>query len=400
MSQRGSSARDASVEISPGDESGGYTPTGSGGLPLARNPFNFVVSVSGGYDDNGSSSAGDAGGSVFSRASVAVTYSFVGPRLQGTLSTDAAFDYYFDRDDNAYRPNAHLNATLGYTVNQRLVLNSSAALRYHSEPDISLYAAPDRFNEEFWYYSASLGASYMWLPRFSTVTSYSLTAVDYVGDGGGVLAARGNWVNTIGQQARFLFLPATTITGSYGVSHTMYEDNTGPESWSQSVLAGLDHTIGPRLNGSLSAGVQFHSTEIFPGFELKRTSPHLQANLNYGLGSGTTVTWNSQYSIESSNFPGTAGPTTFRTGLQVTHSLAPRISATASGYYRHDDYEPGFFFAAPADQEAFDGSVRLSYQIHPRISASFDYQRTELQSADAFTSYSRNRYLFGIQASF
>jgi hypothetical protein len=75
-------------------------------LPLARNPFNFVVSVSGGYDDNGSSSAGSSSGSAFSRASVAVTYSFVGPRFQGTLATDAAFDYYFGSNDNAYRPNA------------------------------------------------------------------------------------------------------------------------------------------------------------------------------------------------------------------------------------------------------------------------------------------------------
>jgi hypothetical protein len=45
--------------------------------------------------------------------------------------------------------------------------------------------------------------------------------------------------------------------------------------------------------------------------------------------------------------------------------LTPRISATAGGYYRYDDYEPGVFFAAPSDQEAFDGSVRLSYEFIP-----------------------------------
>jgi hypothetical protein len=401
VSQRSGAGRDASVEVSPGSEAAEYTPSGSGGLPLARNPFNFVVSISGGYDDNASASQGDSDGSLFTRASVAVTYSFVGPRFQGTLATDAAFDYYFGGEDNEYRPNAHLNGTLGYAVSERLMLNTSAAIRYHSDPEISLVVSPDRASNEFWYYSASLAASYVWLPRFTTVTSYSISAVDYVDSDDAIVPAPSNFTNSVGQQARFLFLPETSITADYSISQTTYEENTGSDSLSQSVLAGIDHTIGPRLRGSLRAGVQFYSVELFGGLlEINRTSPHVESNLNYGLGSSTSLAWNSRYSIESSNFPGTAGPTTFRTGLEVTHSLTARISATASGYYRHDAYEQDPFFGGAPDQEAFDGSVRFSYAFNPRISASLDYHRTELQSGDGINSYSRNRYLFGIQANF
>jgi hypothetical protein len=323
---------------------------------------------------------------------VAVTYSFVGPRFQGTLATDAAFDYYFDRSDNAYRPNAHLDATLGYAVSPRLMLNSTAGIRYQSEPDISLFASPDRRSGDYWYYSGSLSGSYVWLPRFSTVTSFSISVVDYVEEDAESIA-RSQIVSSIGQQARFLFLPETVITGDYILTNTS-------DSTSQSVLVGVDHLIGPRLRGSLRAGVQFYSTELFGGLiEINRTSPNVDGSVSYTAGSSTTLALNTRYSIESSNFPGFAGPTTFRVGVNVTQGVTPRITATASGYYRNDDYEEGGFFGSPADQEAFDASLGLLYRIHPRVSATLDYQRTDLQTGGA-SSYSRNRYLFGVQATF
>jgi hypothetical protein len=140
-------------------------------------------------------------------------------------------------------------------VNERLMLNSSAAIRYQSEPDISLNAAPVGSARSSGITAPRWRLIY-WLPRFSTVTSYSLNAVDYV-DGDARLLRRRGMDERHRPTGRFLFLPATTITGSYNVSHTMYDDDSAPESWSQSVLAGLDHTIGPRLSGSLQAGVHF-----------------------------------------------------------------------------------------------------------------------------------------------
>jgi uncharacterized protein (PEP-CTERM system associated) len=220
-----------------------------------------------------------------------------------------------------------------------------------------------------------------------------MSVVDYVSDDATIVRSS-QFVNTIGQQGRFLFLPETVITGDYIVTFTA-------DSLSQSVLAGVDHLIGPRLRGSLRAGVQFNSTELFGGLiEINRTSPHVDGTVSYTAGSNTTVALNSSYSIESSNLAGSADPTTFRTGLSVTHGLTPRITGTASGYYRFDDYEDSGFSGSPPDQQAFDASLGLSYAVHPRISASFNYQRTDLSNSVEAGSYSRNRYLFGMQVTF
>jgi len=374
----------------------------SGGVRLSRVPFRVVVSLSGGYDDNSGQNPGDSGGGAFSRASVVVTYSFQGPRFNGSLSTNSSFDYYFDRSDNAYRPNANLALTLGYLVSRRLTLNSSASILYQSEPDISLSNSPAQRGSAFWSYSASLGGSYEWLPRFSTATTYSISAVHYTDDNAlqntnAIVAAQDNFVHTLGQNARFLLLPATVITGNYSVTYAMY-DASDRNSLSQSVLVGIDQVFGPRLRGTLQVGAQFHSSELPDGTELHRTSPRLDSTFSYQRGR-TSVAWNSSYSIEESSYTDAAGPTTFRTGLQVTQSLTGRITATASGYYRHDDFEesgPG----APSSQDAIDLAFGLSYAISPRFSLSLDYQRTDLQSGRAAESYSRNRYLFGLQATF
>jgi len=379
-----------SAEISAGDS----TTYEFGGVKLERLPVKFVLSLSGGYDDNPSQASGGSDGSVFSQAALAVSYSFTGPRFSGSLGTSTAFSYYPDRTDNAYRPEAHLQGTLAYAATSRLRITSSWSIRYQDEPDISSNVGSIQQDAKFWHFGASLAVPYQWLPRFSTVTSYSLSGTQFVGDG---VDLQSNFTHSFGQQGRFLLLPETVITADYLVSTTMYESNN-PGSLSQSALLGIDHTIGPNLRGSLSGGAQFYSTEIFPGFEVNRISPHIQSTFSYALGS-TSVTWNSQYSIQPSDFANSAGPTSFRTGLSFSRTLTPRIVATAGGYYRHDEYE-GSFFRPAASQNGFDISVGLAYSLHRLLSATAAYERTDFDSGRPGEAFSRNRYSLGLQTTF
>jgi len=369
-------------------------------MPLERLPVQVTVSVNTGYDSNVNTTALDDQGSFFSSANVSLIYSFGTERTRVSTSTSASVSYYDSPDRSGVDltlPELNLNLGVSHAVSERLSLSGSIRVFYGSEPDFSLELGQNRRIGNYFYTGDSISASYQWLERFSTVTSYSFGAILYEDEILSLLQDRFN--HSFGQQVRFLFLPITTITADYSlglVNYTLPNRN----STTYVLTGGLDQTIGPRLQGTLRVGATFRNSEQ------ERTNtinPYFNGSLNYVVGEKTSVNWTARYSTEESDVIGTTSRNTFRTGLGATYGLTPRISSTLSMYYVRDgnNLNDSFFMQQSSfSEDSLDVALNLQYAVNPRLSITAGYRRTEILSDVSQRSYSRSSYSGGLTYSF
>lgn len=384
------------------------TPTGPRLLPFERLPFRVTVSVEGGYDTNVGTSSGDDLGTFFSSASVALSYGFGTERTRATLSWATHATYYSNDYGDSFDvdPQSALQLSLSHAVSERLNLNAGIYAYYGIEPDFYTGVGENRRSGNFFHTADSFSASYQWLERFSTVTTYTLGILEYEDDGLG--SALNRIDNGLSQQFRFMLLPMTTLIADYRVFFADY-DTEGRDATSQFFLVGVSQTLGPRTQGSVFGGAQVRTSDEE---DTDQSSPFFSANLGFVVGEKTYLSWNAQYSIVEANAFEASSSDSFSTGLQLSYAITPRISSTLSAYYRHDEYtgretlffdptQQVFFFARPSfAEDTLDFGLNLSYSITPRLSASAGVHYTNVSSELSLRPYSRARYSGGLSYSF
>src|SRR5207237_5598508 len=118
-----------------------------------------------------------------------------------------------------------------------------------------------------------LSAHYSLSPRWSSVTGYSLNALEYESS-----AASGHdrLQHSFSEQLRYLWMPTTTVSGEYRFSLNEAQ-GAGGESTTQSLIAGLEQSFSPRFKAGLRSGVQFRSGSG------GQTSPYVETSLTYQL---------------------------------------------------------------------------------------------------------------------
>lgn len=374
-----------------------------GSSSLWRFPVKVSVAANAGVDTGvNTSPSSDNQSSWFAQTGVNLDYAFGTSRTRATLSTGGGLSYYPDVGE--YDPSAFLKLQVRHEASRRLRLSARVFATYGAEPAFSLSADPDlditgtnRRSGNFLRSTGSISASYQWLPRISTVTSYTLGLLQY-GD-----AATADFQNRVehrfSQQFRYLLFPVTTILGQYRLGLTSYGDSSR-DSATNSLLAGIEHTFNSRLSGSFRGGVEFRSAELKEG---SRARPYLSSNLAYILGDKTELNWTTRYSLEESEVADRASRTSFRTGLGVRYAIFPRISTNLSAYYRHDTNEGGRMEVGKdqlSGEDALVISLAAAYAINRHLSATVGYTHIEVDSARETRSYSRNRYFTGLRFSF
>lgn len=373
-------------------------------------PFHVTVSARGGYDDNVNLSSFDQQESWFTNLSALITYNFGSPRTKISLSAGAGVTYYFDQtDDNGfgsgadrdYDVNAFVSFAITHRASARLTLAASVYASYQSQPNFDTFAQGGlgfvRTDQNYFYSTNKFSVGYAWAPRFTTVTSYTLTVVDY--DSEVLSSFEDRFEHTFGNEFRFLLTPTTTLVGEYRLGIVDYTDADNRGSLSHFFLAGVDHSFSPRFNISARGGVEFREfdSDVPEG---DRVSPYGELTLNYALAATTSIAWTNRYALEEPDVPDSFSRTTFRTALSVRHNLTQRIVAGLNVAYEHDDNHsaPGF---AGFDEDAFDISLGLRYAINRNWAIDVGYQHTEVISDEAlFREYSRNRYYAGASFSF
>ncbi len=369
-------------------------------------PFKISISLRAGYDDNVSTSSTAAGkqASTYSSGSVVATYEFGSPRTRLSLRLNAGGTYYWDTIRNAggsninnYDINNSLSLSLLHKAAPRLTLSLAALLTYKSEPDFTIAQGIDRRGGNYFFTEDKFGATYLWLPRFSTVTSYTLSVLNY--DDSLIGQSSDRFENIFGNEFRFLVWPTTTLVAEYRVQFVSYIHQSGRDFSSQFALGGLDHHFNPSLTGSVRAGGQFVNYDLGGS----RSSPYFEGSLNYVLGKQTSVAWTNRYSIEAADIAVSQSRETFRTGLTARYDFTPRISGSLSAYYHHDDYQnfsfggtliPGF------TEDSFNTAISLRYAVTRYFGVEAGYSYTDVASDIPLRQYSRNSYWGGLNVSF
>jgi len=368
-------------------------------------PFQLSATLREGFDDNiNTASAGSEQSSWFTNAGAELAYTFGSARTQLSLSTGGAITYYYERQRTGtqnYDIDFHGAFKLTHLFTPRLVLNLNLRAAYLTEPDFSFGIG---FNQRSgnYFYSANTGTlTYLWAPRFSTATSYSVVAINY--DDANIGTFEDRIENTFGQEFRFLLWPTTTIVADYRFQMVSFT-HTARDSTTQFFLGGIDHNFSPLFSISLRGGEEFRSYQA----DGDKTGPYFEGTLNYAIGKRTTVSWNNSYGIEDSAVRANAIRTTFRSGLQASQQLWPKITATLSFNYEHDEngavtfqFFGHTFIISPAFEEnAFDLAFNLRYAITPHLGIDLGYNRTQIISGMQFREYSRNRLYGGLNFTF
>jgi len=369
---------------------------------FSRLPFKLSISVRGGYDDNVSNSnvVGQQG-SGYTTASVAATYEFGSPRTRLNLEAGVGYTYYWDTirtpGTNNYDLNDYLSLSLVHKATPRLTLNATTYLSYQTEPDFAIAQGVNRRSGNYFFTSDKFGAVYLWSPRFSTATSYTLTALNY--DDLAIGQFDDRFENTFGNEFRFLMWQTTTLVAEYRLQIVSYIHDSSRDSLSHYFLGGLDHTFNPRLTGSLRGGVQFVEYEQAGS----QSSPYFDGSLNYVLGKQTSLGWTARYSIETADVASNQSRKTFRTGLNGNYNFTPRIRGSVGIYYSHDDYQDFNPLGAPVPgfvEDSIDMSLSLRYSVTRYWGVEAGYNYTDVSSDEPFREYSRNRYWAGLNVTF
>ncbi len=380
--------------LSPARSAGIFGGNGDAGLGnYSAPPFLISVSVRGGYDDNVNTSSIIPNESWFTNLGASVTYTFGDPRTRFDLAAGGGFTYYFDRigtDD--YDTNAYVGFSLMHKATPRLTFNTVAYATYQEEPDFSLFYGLNRRSGNYFYTRDKFTVTYLWTPRFSTATSYTLGVIRY--DDSAIAVFEDRFENTVGNEFRFLVYPTTTVVAEYRFQIVTFDDIMR-DSTSHFALGGFDHQFNPRTDMSFRGGVEFRDYQNTGD----STSPYFEGAVNYALGKDTTVTWTARYTIEESDVLQNQSRTTFRTGLRAKYNLTSRISGSAGVYFQQDAYDainfvPGF------DEDSVDVAISLRYAINRYFALEAGYNHTEVFSDSAFREYSRNRVFAGLNLAF
>lgn len=364
---------------------------------FSRSPFRVSVSVREGYDDNIYTSKLAPVDSFYTNGNVTLDYKFGNARTQVAFQAFGGLSYYYDHPfGREYDINTGVGLTISHQATPRLGLGAAIYLAYQSEPDFNTGFGINRRSGNYFYTSDKFSTSYQWAPRFSTVTSYTLGALNYEDSSVGFFEDR--FEHTFGNEFRFLVLPTTTAVAEYRFLITDYVD-APRDSTTHFVLGGLDHSFNPRFNVSLRGGAQFREFANFG----ERTSPYAEATLNYALTEKSSVSWNNRYGLDEPDIPGAASRTSFRTGLRANYAFTPRISSTFSFYYQHDENDSlatPVFFVPSFTENSLDLSLGVRYEINSTFAALAGYSHTEVLSDITLREYARNRYYLGLNATF
>jgi Putative beta-barrel porin 2 len=349
------------------------------------------TSVVGGYNDNvnastgaSTSSTGGGSGSLYTSDNASLSYRFGTPRTQVSLTTGGGVTYYFDLPAAGYNPTGYLGLSLTHKPSERMTLSLSVFASYQSQPDLSTNLGSNQQLGSFIHSTDTISLAYSWTPRFSTVTSYRLDLLNYFSSAGSLL---NRMEDTFGEQFRYLLWPTTAGVAEYRYEIIDYE-SAPLDSTTHFLLAGLDHTFTPRLNGTFRGGVELRSSES-NGFQ---ASPYFQSALTYILHNGLVI-WTNSYSIEESNTVGVSSASAFRTGLTLNYGLTRRLSGNLALFYVSGGNQSGG--TSSSSGNTIDISPSLRYLITRRLSANVGYHYTS-----ASGSNSQNNYFAGLSFSF
>lgn len=340
-------------------------------------PFSYTVGAQIGWDSNVNVSPTNEQDSLYASLSLGVNYSSGDRRTAINYHATYSPLFYFDApagvDDVQH--NGRIGFDIRHRVNPRLTITDSFYIAYEVEPDYGIGATVARRTEPYFYGHNSLAAAYSWNRRFSTVTSYTISGVDYDGPGSDYFQ------NMFANEFRYAFSRTTTgvLTYRYAITDS---DAAGADYDSHYALVGVDHRFNPRLTGSFRAGAEFREGD---------STPYVETALTYRVSRKTDLRWYSQYGFSTD---GTAGSDAgLRTGVTASHRFNSRFTGNLGAHYIQED---NMFY----DQDVIALSAGFAYSLYKNISLNGGYSFTTASSDNDASEFDRHQLQLGVGARF
>jgi hypothetical protein len=380
-----------SVTEAIGQYAGGSTSEGGGGRSV---PLEITAGVDFGYDDHvlgGSSTTGSSGqSSFFARENLVLSYNRPGGRTDIRLLGIGRFAQFFDigTDDK----DGNVTASLTHNFTTRLSFRADIYAAYQTEPNFQSNIGPENVRAPHFDTHDTFVITYSWLPRLSTVTSYTFQRIKYEQSTPTTTAvgvAQDRFQNTFAERLQFSLTRRTNLVGEYRFLVVDY-DTAPRDSTTHFALAGFDHRLTEHLLINVLGGESFRSFKD----DGDTIDPYAQMKVGYE-GGNYSLTWITTYGVEQATESLSLGTTTIRTGLNATYDLTSRIKAKAGVYYHLSDNQGSSGSSSAGSQEGLQFTLGLNYTINKRFALHVDYEYTSQSSSGAQAGYSRNRYFAG-----
>jgi hypothetical protein len=385
-----------------GGGGGGRAGAGAGRGGRSYVPLEITAGVNLGFDNNvlgsNTTTGGSGRGSLTVGENLVLTYDRPAEQTVVHLIGVGHFTQFPDvgSDDK------DLSLTLGLTHNfsTRLSFRADVYAAYQTEPNFQSNIGPENVRAPHFDTHSIFSLSYHWLPRLSSITSFTLERVDYLQTTEQTTAT----TTTLNQQDRFQYTLAeglqfslttrTNLVLQYRYLIVDY-DSAPRDSTTHFAIVGFDHNLTENLSIDVLGGASFRSFQD----DGNSIDPYAQVGIRY-QGSNHSLSWLTTYSVEQPTQTVAQGNTTFRTGLNATYNLTSRINARAAVYYYNSGNNQGSSGTTSAgSQDGLQFTLGLNYWInhHWAVNANTTYSAQFSSGGQGGQgSYSRNHYFAGV----
>jgi len=371
---------------------------GGGGGGGRQVPLEITAGVTLGFDNNvlgsNTTTGGSGRGSLSVGENLVLTYDRFAEPTEVHLIGVGRFTQFPDvgSDDK------DLSLTLGLTHNfsPRLSFRADVYAAYQTEPNFQSNVGPENVRAPHFDTHSIFSLSYHWLPRLSSITSFTLERVDYLQTTEQTTAT----TTTLNQQDRFQYTLAeglqfslttrTNLVLQYRYLIVDY-DSSPRDSTTHFALVGFDHNLTKDLLINVLGGTSFRSFEN----DGNSIDPYGQLSINY-RGSNHSISWLTTYSVEQSTQTLALGTTTLRTGLHAMYDLTSRINARAAVYYYNSNNQGSSGTTSTRAQDGLQFTLGLNYRINNHWAVNANTTYSAQFSSGATGGYSRNHYFAGV----
>lgn len=381
---------------------------GAGLLPSIP-PLHITVTADAGYDDNPDLTT-NGGGSEFTGGHATLSYDRLTEQTQLHLFAGGGFTHYLNATNTSNNPTNASNddvstnfaLSLTHIFSTRLSFDANVSAAYQTEPNFKTNVGPQNVRSNHFNTTDIFSLAYHWVPRFTTITSYTFTRVKY--DDASIGMFQDRVENTFGEVFQFSRSTRTNLNLDYRFEIVSY-DTAPNSSVTHYVLAGFEHHLTEHLILNIRGGETFRSIDT----GTDTIDPYFEGSLTY-TGSRSSLIWTASYGVEDPSVDGAASSITLRTGLAYSYNLSARVRATAAVYYNQADNQ-GMISPATGSigtQDSLDLSLGLRYTINQHFAVHLDYSHSSVTSPGSTpgstpglaSSYSRNSLSAGLSFSF
>ena len=370
----------------------GSSEGGGGGRSV---PIDITAGVDIGYDDhvlgNNTTTGSSGQSSFFARENLVLSYDRPRERTELRLVAVGRFSQFFDlgTDDK----DLSFTLSLAHNFSTRLSFRADVYAAYQTEPNFQSNVGPENVRAPHLDTNDIFSLTYHWLPRVSTVTSYTFQRIMYA-QSSSVGTSSNRTQQTLAETLQFSLTRRTNLVGEYRFLIVDY-DTAPRDSTTHFALAGFDHHLSEHLLINVLGGESFRSFKD----DGDTVDPYAQVKVGYE-GGNHSLNWITTYGVEQATESLASGNTTFRTGVDATYRLTSRINSRAAVYYNHSDNQGTSGTGSAGSQDALQFTLGLTYTIKKHFALHVDYELSSQSSAGTQGGYSRNRYSAGLSYTY